>query len=92
MRSPCRAVPFVVDLDHRKVGHEAVWGGAVPVVLAGIEEDPVTGSDDLDRPAAALCAADALRDVDSLAVGMGVPRRPGARRQRGQVWSRWSSG
>ena len=33
-----RAVAFVVGLHHGEVGHEAVRGGAVPVVLAGLEE------------------------------------------------------
>ena len=72
---------MVVDLLDRQVGHEAVRGGAVPVILAGLEEDAVAGADDLDRAAAALAAADALGDVDGLAEGMGVPRGPGAGRE-----------
>src|SRR5439155_18442068 len=64
------------------VGHEAVRCGAVPVLFAGLEEDAVTGADDLERTAAALRATDALEDVDRLAVGVGVPR--GAR-SRGEV-------
>ena len=35
--------------------------GAVPVLLAGLEEDAVAGTDHLDRPAAPLAEADALR-------------------------------
>src|SRR5262245_15724282 len=71
----------LVDLEHREVGHEAVGGGAVPVVLAGLEENAVAGVDLLDRSAAALAPADALGDVDGLAVGVGVPGRAGARRE-----------
>jgi hypothetical protein len=55
------------------VGHEVVRGGAVPVLLAGLDEDAVAGADDRDRPAAALAASDAFRDTDGLAVGVGVP-------------------
>ena len=79
--APGRAVAVVVHLEHREVGHEAVGRGAVPVLLAGLEEDAVAGTDDLDRPAAALATADALGDEDRLAVGMGVPGGPGARRE-----------
>src|SRR5215207_4347109 len=80
--APRRGVAFVVDLHHRYVGHEAVRGGAVPVVLAGLEEHAVAGADRLDRPAAALREAEALGDVDGLAVGVSVPRGP---RARGEV-------
>jgi hypothetical protein len=45
------AVALVVDLEHCEVGHEAIGGGAVPVVFAGLEEDAVAGADDLDRSA-----------------------------------------
>ncbi len=48
------------------VAHEAVGGGAVPVVLSGLEEDPVAGSDDLDRAVLVLAQADALGDEDRL--------------------------
>src|SRR4051795_874560 len=54
----------LVDGD---VSHEAVGGGAVPVVLAGLEEDAVAGPDLLDRPAFALAPADALDDEDGMA-------------------------
>jgi hypothetical protein len=53
----------------------------MPVVFAGLEERAITGSDDLDRPAAALGEADALGDIDRLTVGVGVPRGPGAGRE-----------
>src|SRR3954449_2664259 len=67
-----RAAGFVVLL-HGDVDHEAVRSGAVPRVLAGLEEDAVTGADELDWPALALAEADALGDEDRLAVGVGVP-------------------
>jgi hypothetical protein len=51
-------VAFVVDLQHREVGHEAVRGGAVPMVLARLEEDAVARADDLDRAAPPLAEAD----------------------------------
>jgi hypothetical protein len=41
--------------------------------LARFEEDAVSGADHLDRRAAALAVADALEDVDRLAVRVGVP-------------------
>src|SRR3954447_16216617 len=49
-----------VVLLHGDVGHEVVGGGAVPVVLAPLEEDAVAGPDDLDAAARALAAPDAL--------------------------------
>ena len=58
---------------HRDVRHEAVRRGAMPVLLAGLEEDAVAGPDHLDRPAFALAEADALGDPDRLAARMGVP-------------------
>ena len=79
--SPQVALAFVVDLQHREVRHEAVGGGAVPVLLAGLEEDAVARADDLDRPAAALAEADAFGDVDGLAVGVRVPGCSRARRE-----------
>jgi hypothetical protein len=47
----------VVGLLHRDVGHEALGGGAVPVVLVGLEEDAVAGADNLDLSAPALAEA-----------------------------------
>src|SRR5712691_1823878 len=79
--TPRRGVALVVDLEHCEVGHEAGRGRAVPVILARLEEDAVAGPDHLDRPAAALCEADALRDVDRLAVRVRVPGRSCARRE-----------
>src|SRR5690349_18003989 len=79
--APGRTVALVVDLEHRQVGHEAVGGGAVPVLLTRLEEHAVTGADDLDRPAATLGAPNALGDVYSLAVRVSMPRGAGARRE-----------
>src|SRR3954467_11759649 len=59
----------LVVLLHGDVGHEAVGGGAVPVVLTGLEEHAVARADDLDRAALALAEADALRDEGRLARG-----------------------
>src|SRR5437016_1856339 len=47
--APRDGAALVVDLLHREVGHEAVGGGAVPVLLARLEEDPITRPDGLDR-------------------------------------------
>ena len=77
--APSGGVALVVNVDDRDVGHEAVRRGAVPVLLLGLEEDAVARPDDLDRLAAALAQAHALGDEDRLAVGVGVPRGPGAR-------------
>ena len=73
--TPGDGAALVVGFLHREVGHEAVGGGAVPVVLAGLEEHAVAGTDDLDRLPAALAEPDALGDVDGLAERVGVPRR-----------------
>src|SRR5213596_253210 len=52
--APDRGVALVVHVEHREVDHEPVRRGPVPVILLRLEEDTVTGADDLDRPAAAL--------------------------------------
>jgi hypothetical protein len=54
----------------------------VPVIFAGLEEHAVARTDHLDGAASALREADALGDVDGLAVGVSVPRGP---RPRGEV-------
>ena len=51
--APGHRVARVVRLLDRDVGHEAVGRGAVPMVLAGLEEDAVAGADLLDRAALA---------------------------------------
>jgi hypothetical protein len=65
----------VVDLEDREMGHEPVRRRAVPVLFARLEEDPVARANDLDLPAASLCEADALGDIDRLTVRVRVPRR-----------------
>jgi hypothetical protein len=72
--APGGAVAVLVDVEHREVGHESVWGGAVPVILAGLKEDTVARADDLDRAAAPLAAAHSLEDVDPLPDGGGCAR------------------
>jgi hypothetical protein len=62
--------------------HEAVGRRAVPVVLAGFEEDAVARADGLDLPALAPAAAHTLGDEDRLPVRVGVP---GGARARGEV-------
>src|SRR5215213_2758776 len=52
--APRDGAALIVDLLHRYVGHEAVGGSAVPVVLVGLEEDAVARADHLDGIAAAL--------------------------------------
>ena len=69
---------MLVGLLHGDVRHEPRRGGAVPVVLARLEEDPVAGADGLDRPAFALAEADALGDPDRLTVRVRVPGGAGA--------------
>src|SRR4051794_14160685 len=71
----------LVVLLHRDVDHEAVGRGAVPVVLAGLEEDAVAGADLLDRTALALAQADAFGHEDRLPVRVGVQavRAPGVK-------------
>src|SRR3954452_23173554 len=73
MLAPRDRAAGLVDLLDGDVGHEAVRGGAVPVVLTGLEEHAVAGTDDLDGAALALAEADALGDEDRLAVRVGVP-------------------
>src|SRR5829696_1335389 len=87
LRSALRTVRAarLVVLLHGDVDHEAVRRGAVPVVLARLEEDAIAGPDDLDLPALALAEADAFDDEDRLSVRVGVPRGACA---RGEVHER----
>jgi hypothetical protein len=78
---PGDLVSLVVDVLHCDVGHEAGGVCAVPVVLAGFEVDTVARPDDLDRSPSPLAPADALGDVDGLAIGVSVPCRTGTRRE-----------
>ena len=61
------------------VGHEPVGGGSVPVLLAGLDVDDVAGADLLDAPGARVATADAVGDVEGLALGVGCQavRAPG---------------
>src|SRR5215213_11992239 len=52
--APRDGAALVVDFLHREVRHEAVGDGAVPVVLAGLEEHALARADHLDRSVAAL--------------------------------------
>src|SRR3954454_3382687 len=83
--APVDGAAGLVVLLHGDVEHEAVRGGAVPVVLTGLEEDAVAGADDLDGAAFALAEADALGDEDRLTVRVGVP---GGARAGGEVHGR----
>src|ERR1700761_2589141 len=76
--APGHRAAGLVGLLDRDVGHEAVGRGAVPVVLAGLEEDAVAGADLLDRPALVLAQPDPLGDEDRLPDRVGVPGGTGA--------------
>src|SRR5207248_10676945 len=78
---PVHGGALIVDFLHSDVSHEAIRGGTVPVILAGPEVDAVPRADDLDRPAAALTASDALDHIDRLAARVRVPRGASARRE-----------
>src|ERR671938_1470316 len=71
--SPYDGAAAVIGFLHGHVRHEPVGRRPVPVVLTGLEVHAVAGADLLDRRALALAQADALGDVDRLAVGVGVP-------------------
>src|SRR5947209_19206317 len=81
MLAPCDGAAALIGLLDGDVGHEAVRGGAVPVVLARFEVDAVARADLLDGTVLALAAADPLGDVDGLTVRVGVPGGPGAGRE-----------
>src|SRR6266542_1484001 len=68
--APCHGVAFIVDVEHREVGHESVWGGTVPMLLARLEEHAVTWSYDLDRPGPGLDRV--LGDLHGSLPGSGV--------------------
>src|SRR5439155_22749343 len=53
--TPRRRVAFVVDLEHRKVGHDAVPRGPVPASLAPLEEAAVAGPDRPGRSGTGFC-------------------------------------
>ena len=64
--APGDRAALIVDFLYRDVGHEAVGGGAVPMLLFGLEGDRVIGTDRFDWPAATLTEAGAFGDVDRL--------------------------
>ena len=70
------------------MSHEPGRSGAVPVLLARLEEDAIARPDDLDRAAAPLRVTDSLGDPDRLAVRVGVPGGAGAGREV-DVAARW---
>src|SRR5256885_337991 len=74
------------------MAYEARRRGAVPVVLARLEEHAVARADHLDRRAAPLYEANAFRDVDRLSVRMGVPCSSRARRESdaARAHARWT--
>src|SRR5204862_6201529 len=79
--APGRVVALLIDVEHGEMGHETRRSRAVPVILAGLEEHAVAGTDHLDRSPATLGEADALDHVDRLAVGVGMPCGARARRE-----------
>ncbi|HEX5499909.1 MAG TPA: hypothetical protein VFX03_11800 [Thermomicrobiales bacterium] len=58
MLEPRGGIAGFIDLVQREMGHEAVGGGAVPMLFARLEKDAIAGADDRDRPDAPLGAAD----------------------------------
>src|SRR5262249_45599487 len=79
--TPGHGAPALVRAMDRDMRHEPRGRSAVPVVLARLEDDPVTRPDHLDRSALALAEADAFGDPDRLTVRVGVPGGPRARRE-----------
>src|SRR5689334_20087321 len=71
---PGHDLPGGVSLLDRDVRHEAIRRRAVPVLLARLDVDDVPGSD-LPHAAAGGDQADAVRDVQGLALGVVVPGR-----------------
>src|SRR3954470_1554806 len=73
MAAPGDGAAGVVCELHCHVRHEPRRSSAVPVGLAGLEEDAVAGANHLDRPAFALTQADALGHPDRLAERVRMP-------------------
>ena len=55
------------------MGHEGRVGVSVPVLLSGRALDGLAGADAYDAPVAGAYETGAVRDVEGLAVGVGVP-------------------
>jgi len=75
---PGCVVAMFVDFEYGYVDHKSIGGRAVPVLLAGFEEDAVTRADELEWAATALGKSNALGYKDGLAVGVGMPGGAGA--------------
>ena len=75
---PGHDLPLVVGFLDGDVGHEAAGGGAVPVLLAGLDVDDVARADLLRLAAAAGDVPDAVGDVEGLAPRVVVPGGPRA--------------
>src|SRR3954452_20843975 len=69
----------LVCLLHRDVCHVPVGGRAVPVLLARLDVDDVARADLLDPVASGRDEADAVGDVEGLALGVVVPGGAGSR-------------
>jgi|SRR3954468_15956032 hypothetical protein len=62
-----------IGLHDRDVRHVAVGVCAVPVLLAGLDIDDVPGADLLDAAISCRDEADAVGDLEGLALGAVVP-------------------
>jgi hypothetical protein len=71
--TPVGSDVLVVDFVEREVNHQPGGGGAVPVLLVGLDVDAVARADHFDRAAAALDQSDPLGDEEALSKGVTVP-------------------
>jgi hypothetical protein len=74
-----------ITLHEDEVGHEAVRGGAMPVLLVWSGVDGVAGVRFDDRAVAAAEQGGACEDVQGLAQAVGVPVGTGAGREPDDV-------
>ena len=70
---PGHDLSVVVGFLDGDVGHEAVRGRAVPVLLAGFDVDDVAGADLLDAAVPGRDEADAVGDVQGLTLRVVMP-------------------
>lgn len=61
------------------MNHQVARHRPVPVLLVGVDADPVAGPGELGGSAAPLNEAEALGDEEALPRGVAVPGGPGAR-------------
>ena len=80
-----RSDVIVVDLVERQVNHQPAGGGAVPVLLVGLDVHTVAGTDDLDGSAAALTQPDPLGDEEALPERVTMPGRAGTGHEVHQI-------